>query len=166
MGAGDVDAELAAFCAERQRDLVGLLALLTGDRFVAEELAQEALARCCEHWPRVRTLARPDAWLWRVARNLAASRFRRRAAERRANARVGETGAVNDPDGGDAVAIRQAVAALPRRQREVLVLRWYLGSSVSETAQELSCAEGTVKSLTHKAMANLRHALELEEVVR
>jgi len=162
-----VDEGLASFCEAEHRDLVGLLALLTGDRHLAEELAQEALARLCEHWPAVRRMANQRAWLRRVAGNLAASRFRRKAAERRANHRHGPPDDVRDPDGADTVAVRRAVAALPRRQRETIVLRWFVGLSVAETAEELDCAEGTVKSLTFKAMASLRRQLhDPEEALR
>lgn len=156
-----IDEELAAFCDAEHRDLVGLLVFLTGDRHVAEELAQDALATLCEHWPRVRRMAQPRVWLRRVARNLAASRFRRRAAEKRAHHRHGPAKREHgDPDAGEAVAVRRAVAALPRRQREIVVLRWFVGLSVSETAAELGCAQGTVKSLTHKAMARLRETFD------
>lgn len=161
-----VDEGLASFCEAEHHDLVGLLALLTGDRHLAEELAQEALARLCEHWSAVRGMANRRAWLRRVACNLAASRFRRKAAERRANHRHGPLGDVRDPDGADTVAVRRAVAALPRRQRETIVLRWFVGLSVAETAEELDCAQGTVKSLTSKAMASLRRQLHDPEEAR
>lgn len=162
-----VDEELTAFCAAEHRDLVGLLALLTGDRWLAEELAQDALTRLCEHWPSVRRMTNPRAWLRRVATNLATSRFRRRAAERRATRRHGVPDDAVDVDTAEAMAVRRAVSLLPRRQRETVVLRWYLGLSVAETAAEMGCADGTVKSLTSKAITNLRTRLhDPEEALR
>lgn len=59
-------------------------------------------------------------------------------------------------DAADVVAIRTAVAALPRRQRTALTLRYFAGLSVTETAADMRCAEGTVKSLCSQAIAGLR----------
>lgn len=61
--ASSVDLELASFCEDEHRRLVGLLALYVGQRSTAEELAQDAFARLCEHWPRVRNMANRRAWL-------------------------------------------------------------------------------------------------------
>jgi RNA polymerase sigma factor (sigma-70 family) len=103
----------------------------------------------------------PEAWAFRVAFNLAASRFRRGAAERRARARLGPPDD-HATDHADAVAVRQAVAALPRRQRAALVLRYFADLPVDRTAEVLGCAPGTVKSLTSQAIASLRDRFEVE----
>jgi RNA polymerase sigma-70 factor (sigma-E family) len=153
----EVDVELEAFIAAESPRLVGLLALYVGDAGLAEELAQEALIRLCQHWPRVRRMERPAGWLTRVALNLARSSWRRKAAERRALARCGPPMQESlDPDVALTLAVRQAVAALPERQRRALVLRYYAQRSVEEAAADMGCAEGTVKSLTSKAIASLR----------
>jgi len=76
--------DAAAFCDEIRGRLVGSLYLYCGDRPLAEELAQEALARTWERWDQVSAMASPEAWTFATARNLARSRFRRRAVERRA----------------------------------------------------------------------------------
>src|SRR5680860_1449248 len=91
-GALTSDAELVAFCEREHPRLVGALSLYTNNTAVAEELAQEALVRVMDAWPRVRTMAAPGAWAHRVAMNLAASWFRRRSVERRALARPGGRG--------------------------------------------------------------------------
>src|SRR5687768_13383272 len=103
--------DLAGFCRREYPRLVGTLDLYCGDVDVAEELAQEALARACAQWRRVAGMAAPGAWVHRVAINLANSRFRRLAAQRRAEARTGNTDASRGPDIADSVAIRTAVAA-------------------------------------------------------
>jgi RNA polymerase sigma-70 factor (sigma-E family) len=148
------------FCHRVRPRLVGTLSLLCGDGDAAEELAQETLARVWLRWSRVRELGEPSAtaWTYRVAINLANSWLRRRIAERRVHARLaaGATGAHIDPDPADAVAIRRAVAALPRRQRTALVLRYYADLSVAEVAALMGCAPGTVKSLTSKALTAVR----------
>lgn len=154
--AADADPELRRLVAEEHTRLVGLLALHTGDRWVAEELAQDTIVRLCQHWPRVRRMDRPGAWLTRVGLNLANSWLRRRAAERRALARTGPTPEVVDDDTVATLAVRGAVSQLPRRQRTAVVLRFYGGLSVAETSDVMGCAQGTVKALTHRAIGALR----------
>jgi RNA polymerase sigma-70 factor (sigma-E family) len=148
------------FCHRVRPRLVGTLSLLCGDGDTAEELAQETLAQVWLRWARVRELDEPLAlaWTYRVAVNLANSWLRRRMAERRAHARLsGRVASAHiDPDPADAVTIRRAVAALPRRQRTALVLRYYADLPVAEVAALMGCAPGTVKSLTSKALAAVR----------
>jgi RNA polymerase sigma-70 factor (sigma-E family) len=161
------DPELSAFCEDEHPRLVGALSLYCGDRGVAEELAQDALARACRDWGRVRRLEAPGAWAHRVAINLANSYFRRRAAETRAKRRLLDRQRVDARAGADpaaAIAIRTAVASLPRRQRTALVLRYYADLPVGDVATAMGCPEGTVKSLTSKAIASLRHELQIGDL--
>jgi RNA polymerase sigma-70 factor (sigma-E family) len=162
VGCDGIDPALAELCRREHVRLVGMLALYTGDRGVAEDLAQEALLRLHDRWDQVRAMHSPRAWLSTVAVNLARSWWRRRYAEQRAYRRHGARRASDHdpgPEPADVVAVRRAVAALPPRQRAALVLRYYGGLSLAETAAALRCAEGTVKSLTHKAVARLRDGL-------
>ena len=71
-------------CAAEFPRLLRLLTLYCGNREVARDLAQEALARGCVHWQRVQRMDDQKAWYSRVALNLANSRWRRLKAERRA----------------------------------------------------------------------------------
>lgn len=161
------DSEFSTFCEREHPRLVGALSLYCGDRAAAEELAQDALARACRDWSRVRRMDAPGAWVHRVGINLTSSYFRRKAAERRARRRLETMRDVNrqtSPDPAAALAIRAAVAALPRRQRTALVLRYYLDLPVSEAALVMDCPEGTVKTLTSKAIATLRQDLPLEDL--
>ena len=157
--AGQQDA--AAFCAAAYPQLVGALSLYVGDRFLAEELAQEALLRVCRQWSKVSALDSRGGWTWRVATNLANSHFRRRRAARRAQRRLEGTAEASyvDPDGGDAVAVRRAVAALPERQRTAFVLRHVQELTVEETAARMGASPDAVKSLTKRAAATLRDQL-------
>lgn len=155
----DIDEEFVSFCSEAHPRLIGILALYLGDRGVAEELAQETLVRVHQHWRRIRA-TRPEAWANTVALNLASSWWRRRHAERRANARHGVAAEVGpDDDPADVLAIRAAVADLPPRQRAALVLRYYAALPVADVAAHLRCSEGTVKALTHQAIDGLRRIL-------
>jgi RNA polymerase sigma-70 factor (sigma-E family) len=144
--------------------LVGALGLHCGDWDVAEEMAQEALARVWERWDTVQGMDSPEAWAYRVAFNLVASRFRRQGVERRVHDRLrARPGPLPEPEPADRLAVRAAVASLPDRQRAVLVLRYYADLPVAAVAATLGCAEGTVKSLTSKAINGLR--VRLSEVV-
>jgi RNA polymerase sigma factor (sigma-70 family) len=157
------------FVASHYRRLVGLLLLGGDDIGTAEELAQDALVRLYEHRARLVVQETPWAWVCVVALNLQRSSWRRSAARRRAYRRHGlplEAGDLPDPD--DVIAVRAAVAALPRRQHEVVCLRFYADLPVAVTAARLGLAEGTIKALTHQAIASLRRSLlsEPEEVHR
>jgi len=157
--------DLVQFCRREHPRLVGALSLYCGDPALAEELAQDALERACARWCEVATMAAPRAWVHRVAINLARSRFRRRAAERRANARsFPSTTSYDDGDLAAAVTVRERLAALPQRQRAVLVLRFFLGHSVAETAAVLGVSNGAVAALTHRAVASLRVELQSDPV--
>ena len=128
-----------------------------GDRAVAEELAQEALVRVWERWGRIEA---PRAFTYHVAFNLARSSLRRRGAERRAKARL-QSRTPRDADLHDnatAMAVRQAVRALPERQRTAIVARFYADMTVAEAAVAMGCAPGTVKALTSQAITNLRRS--------
>lgn len=153
--------ELDTFIMEEHQRLVGLLALQVGRIEVAEELAQDALIRLSQHWPRVRDMAQRRAWLNRVAMNLANSWLRRRYAEARANRRHGPGPAAVEHDHAGVVATRRAVSRLPKRERTVIVLRYYEELSVAETAAFMGCPEGTVKSLAHRAIKRLREHADL-----
>lgn len=155
--------EFEMFCEREWPRLVGALSLYCGDRFVAEEVAQEALARACERWSRVSQMAAPGAWVHRVAVNAANSRFRRSRAERRALSRRHTDGVSVDPDGGEAVAIRRAVASLPDRQRRALVLRFFSDLSVAQTAAAMDVSESAVWSLTYRAMQTLRDRFDITD---
>ncbi|MBL8777296.1 MAG: SigE family RNA polymerase sigma factor [Acidimicrobiales bacterium] len=155
----EVDQELAAFCRTEHPRLVALLTLQTGERPVAEELAQDALVRVHEHWHRVRAMENPAGWAYTVALNLSRSWWRRRHAERRAVARLGprQDNTTDDPD--DALMLRRALGDLPVRQRTAVLLRYFADLSIADTAMHMRCAEGTVKSLTSQGVAALRSQL-------
>ena len=157
--------ELDAFCRREYPRLVGTLSLYCGDRHLAEELAQEALARACGRWTQVSQMHAPGAWVHRVAINAANSYWRRLRAGHRAQARL-ESGAAlqhEDPDSASDLALRHAVAGLPERQRTALVLRYFAEMSVPETASVMDVSEQAVRNLTHRAVAHLRDEFAVHE---
>jgi RNA polymerase sigma-70 factor (sigma-E family) len=164
-----VPEDLADFCSREYPRLVGTLALYCGDREVAQELAQEALARACASWSKVSRMDAPGPWINRVAINLANSHFRRRAAERRAQDRLDSSAPETKmTDTALSLTIRRAVAALPKRQRTALVLRYFNDLSVAQVADLMGASEGAVRRLTHTAIASLRkqeglHDLEVSD---
>lgn len=152
---GVVDDDFVRFCVEMHPRLVRGLSLYCGNGDVAEELAQDALAIAFRDWRKVRELNDPEGWTFRVGFNAAHSLFRRKAAERRALARrAAKRHATTDP--AEAIALRHAVAALPRRQKAALILRFLEDRSVAETARLMDCPEATVKTLTRQGLTALR----------
>jgi RNA polymerase sigma-70 factor (ECF subfamily) len=134
-----------------------MLGLYCGNDALGEELAQDALERACRDWRRVGSKDDPAAYVRRSAINLANSYFRRKAAERRALARLGSRPSEESSgDAADAVTLRQAVAALPRRQKTAIVLRFYADLSFPEVAESMDIPLSTAKSLVGRAVARLR----------
>lgn len=150
---------LAEFCAREHPRLVGALILYGVDEDAANELAQEALIRACSHWKKVEMMASSQAWLTRVAINLANSFYRRRAAERRAHERLHNDRPLDVSGASEAFIaepIRVAVAKLPKRQRTALIMRYYSDLSTHEVAEIMGCSESAVRRLTSHAIGSLR----------
>jgi RNA polymerase sigma-70 factor (sigma-E family) len=128
---------------------------LTGDRGVAEDLCQEALARAYASWRRV--AGYDEAWVARVTTNLAIGRWRR---DRRLTEGQPVLRAVTDPvDPAVRLELVAALRALPRRQREVVTLRYLADLPEAEVAAALGCSAGTVKQHAHRGLAALRSRL-------
>jgi RNA polymerase sigma-70 factor (sigma-E family) len=154
-------------CRSLSPRLIGSLVLQTGDRVRAEDVAQEALARAWMRWDEVSAMANPNGWIYTVAFNLARSGRRRQASESRANLRSvsGAATSGTDADVADRLALDGALRAMSPKQRAVIVLRFYASLNVAETAQVMGCAEGTVKSLTSRALDTLRSVLQVESLL-
>jgi len=139
--------------------IVAAVDLVTGSRAAAEDAVAEALARAWEHADRGESIASLPAWVMRVALNLAHSRWRRLRVETKVRERVGHASEQRSPDPGDRIDIERALRNLSRREREVTVLRYYLGYDVAETAGVLHVSDGTVKTLLHRARKELAAVL-------
>jgi RNA polymerase sigma-70 factor (ECF subfamily) len=137
------------------------MALVCGSFPAAEDAVQEALARAWERSERGQYIGSVAGWVATVARNLLRDRFRRAMAEARARRRLAAR--PEAPSGTAQVErradVERALAALPRRQREVAVFRYFLDLDVTEIAGVLRVPEGTVKSALHRARRSLAGAL-------
>lgn len=155
------DQAYAEFARAEMDQLTRVALLLTGQQQAAEDLVQETLVRAYVHWKKVARADSPRAYVRRTMTNA----FLRQKERDRARPEL--LGSVPDAalDGGygqvDARAeVRQALLALPRRQRTAVVLRHYEHMTEAETARAMGCAVGTVKSLTSRGLASLRNLLD------
>jgi RNA polymerase sigma-70 factor (ECF subfamily) len=153
------DSTIREFLVTTYPRLVAGVALITGSRATAEDAVQEALARAWERSERGERIESLPAWVTRVAVNLSKSRLRRMRVEakHRENSHelADETASASDAR----IDVSRALADLPQRQREVTVLRYYLGLNVAEIAEALELHEGTVKTSLFRARAALAAAL-------
>jgi RNA polymerase sigma-70 factor (sigma-E family) len=147
------------FAATRLSAVLRFAGVLTGDRALAEDIVQEVLLRAHRHWPHIGEMDRPELYIRKMVLNEYLS-WRRRSW------RLIPGGAGQDvdtrlaPDHALGHAERDALLTelgkLPRRQRAVLVLRYYEGLPDSEIASALGCAPGTVRGYASRALAALR----------
>ncbi|MGI5212889.1 SigE family RNA polymerase sigma factor [Plantactinospora sp. CA-290183] len=140
--------------------------LLCGDWHLADDLAQEALAKAYSHWRKVQRADSPSAYVRRILINES-----RRSWRRNRNITVRPDADMTDitvADMSDEVVNRaellQALQSLPVRQRATVVLRFLEGLSERETAAALGCSEGTVKSQTSRALIKLKSVLNRGDI--
>jgi RNA polymerase sigma-70 factor (sigma-E family) len=157
------DAITALFSREYTR-LVRAAVLLVGDVETAEDVVQDAFVAVHRRWARITDPERVGGYLHRAVVNGSRSVLRHRAVVHRHAGSLAEP--ENTADAADLVlaraaraAVLDALAALPRRQREVLVLRHYLGLSEAEIASTLRISTGSVKTHASRGAAALRTRL-------
>jgi len=146
---------LTAFAAQHSVGLTRFAFVLSGDRQLAEDLVQDCLLALHRRFGERLPLDEPVAYARRVIVNGQVSRRRRRAASEVVTDVVPEVG-VDAADVSEQDAAWRLLAALPKRQRAVLVLRYYVDLTDEEIARTLSCRVGTVRSLAARAFAALR----------
>ena len=157
------------FLREQLPALVRFAGVLTGDRELAQDLTQDALVRAHARWGRIGRMDRPDLYLRRMITNGYLS-WRRRWAVRTIHpvADTDRLSAATAPDPAVRVADQDQVlallATLGRRQRAVLVLRFYEGRTDDEIAAIFGCTAGTVRSHVSRALAGLRERMRNDEL--
>jgi len=146
----------AFYEATHGRIAAALLASLR-DRDVADEATDEAFARALAAWDRVSAMGNPTGWVFRVGLREGARRRRRTSLERlrwsRNSVAAPAAPALPDSDLWD------AVAALPRRQREAIVLRFVADLPEADVAAAMGISRGGVSATLHQAKQSLHGAL-------
>jgi RNA polymerase sigma-70 factor (sigma-E family) len=147
------------FAATRMPAVLRFAAVLAGDRATAEDLAQEVLIRAYARWDRIGGLDRPELYVRKMILNEFLNWRRRSSRQIPAGGMASEPASIA-PDHAAEYNEREALLAelgkLPRRQRAVLVLRYYEDRGDSEIADLLGCTRGTVRSHASRALAALR----------
>ncbi len=149
------------FVAGQWPGLVRTAYLITTDRGIAEDCVQDALSRLYGRWRKLQQDGNPAAYAHRSVVNAALSwRRRRRVAEVALSEQsealwvTQDLGAAFDP------VLLRALRSLPPRMRAVLVLRYLEDRSEAQTAADLGCSIGTVKSTSSRGVSRLRALLE------
>ena len=162
--------------------LFGFLFRLTGHRHEAEDLVQEVFVRVVAQIREYREEGKFEAWLFRIAANLArdrARKIRRRPDHFSLEARDGQAGHGHDagpltgfgssaPPAGRAELneavdrMQSALAELPDAEREVILLRHYSGLSFAEIAEVMGTPLGTALARAHRGLRKLRERMDTE----
>jgi RNA polymerase sigma-70 factor (sigma-E family) len=148
------------YAAARSTALLRTAYLLTGQRADAEDLLQVTLVKVFLAWDTVRRADAPDAYARRTMLNAFVSGRRPARVTRERLVVVLPEQPARDPDPTDRLSLWPHLAALPPRQRAVLVLRYYEGLAEAEIAEVLGMARGTVKSTASAALASLRTRMD------
>ena len=141
----------------------GLCWRILGSESAAEDAAAEAFIRTLMRWQKLASHPNPDAWIHRVATNVSLDLLRKQRREGRLGLSPSDEDLADLPSGPVlGVDMRRALASLPRRQREVLVLRHMVGLSEEETADAMGVSVNTVKTHGSRAVAALRSNTNLD----
>ncbi len=153
------DAEFTEYVAARLPAMRRLALLLSHDWHGADDLVQAAITKLYLHWGKARASDSLDAYTRTIlVREFLHERRRGWATRVTVTDQPPDT-AATEADKDSSLDVRAAIAALPTRQRAVLVLRYHYDLNVDQTANVLGCSPGTVKSQTAKALAVLRRSL-------
>lgn len=148
--------EFADYMARQRPALMRFATVLTCQPWLAGDLVSDVLGKAYERWDRISGLDDPHAYVRRMVVNEYLT-WRRRLARTSPQAEIEPA---EHPDGADERAERddmiRRLAALPRKQRAAVVLRYYAGLPDREIAAQLGCRESTVRSQVHRALAALR----------
>jgi RNA polymerase sigma-70 factor (sigma-E family) len=163
--ASDADQAIIAMYSTEYRSLVRMSVVLVGDVGTAEEVVQECFIAMYSAWRRLRNVDKAVNYLRRSVVNRSRSVLRRRivadkhAPKHEPDMPSAEQGAITRLERS---AVIDALRSLPDRQREAVMLRYYLDLSEEEVASAMQISRGAVKSHTARAKAALRSVLEPE----
>jgi RNA polymerase sigma-70 factor (sigma-E family) len=156
-------APVTALYTEHALGLVRLAVVLTGDRASAEDIVQDAFLGLCRRWDKLPDTTYPLAYVRASVLNGCRTAMRRKARD----SRLQFPAAVTAESAEDLALLSEeqrqvarAMGRLPARQREALVLRYYLDLSQEETARAMGVSPGTVKSATHRGLAAISRSVK------
>jgi RNA polymerase sigma factor (sigma-70 family) len=162
--AGRLAIDFSDFFHKEHLRLGRAIYLVCGDRFEAEDLIQEALARAYERWDRVSVMREPAGYVYRTAVNLHRRRMRTRRLLRPLS-EVREAAESDVAQQADRNAdVWSALSQLRHEQRAAVVLVELLGYEPIAAARLLGIAPGALRVRLHRARASLRQALGGEDV--
>jgi RNA polymerase sigma-70 factor (sigma-E family) len=159
------DEAVAALYAEHALGLVRLAVIMTGDQASAEDIVQDAFLGLYRRWERLTDTSFPLAYVRASVLNGCRSVLRGQSRRRRADLATdvpGESAEASAMLSEEQRAVARAIRRLPKRQREALVLRYYLDLSEEEIARTMGISRGTVKSATSRALAAVGRLLKEE----
>jgi RNA polymerase sigma-70 factor (sigma-E family) len=161
----EADQAIAAMYDTEYRSLVRISVVLVGDVGTAEEVVQECFIAMYAAWRRLKNVDKAVNYLRRSVVNRSRSVLRRRIVadkhvpKHEPDMPSAEQGAITQLERAAVIA---ALRSLPARQREAIMLRYYLDLSEEEVADAMRISRGAVKSHTARAKAALRAVLEAE----
>ncbi|MEY8039724.1 MULTISPECIES: SigE family RNA polymerase sigma factor [Saccharopolyspora] len=157
----DLTDRLTALYQEHYRQLLRIALLLVDDRASAEDIVQDAYVRVFDSRNRLRDPDKALAFLRQAVLNRARSTLRRRQIAKKYQPKLATADAQPDDTGRgvDRAVLTAALAQLPRRQREAIVLRYYADLSEARTAELMGCSAGSVKSYCSRGVARLSELL-------
>lgn len=155
------DEEFSDFMARSSRLLTHTAWLLCGDRYRAEELAQQALVKTYVAWPRARATD-PFSYARRVLVNTRIDSWRKHRRERlTAPHDLPETGASSQEEAHvDRDRLVRALSRLSEQRRRVVVLRYLIDLTERQVAEDLGISVGAVKSAAARGLAQMRELLD------
>ncbi|WP_336031911.1 SigE family RNA polymerase sigma factor [Geodermatophilus sp. FMUSA9-8] len=155
------------FVAVQGQSLLRLAFVLTGDRHLAEDLAQAALADAYRHWKKVTAASDPPAYVRRMLVNAHLSWRRRRSSTERPTD-LPDTSPDQAAEPGDGLEerdqLRTLLAGLAPRARTVLVLRYYADLDDAAIAESMGVSQSAVRATASRALASLRTTAVVETV--
>ncbi|MBB6628581.1 SigE family RNA polymerase sigma factor [Nocardioides sp. KIGAM211] len=155
----DRRAEFTDYAQARRPQLRRMAYALCGDWHTADDIVQNALAKLYVAWPRVRRAAAEDAYVRQTILRSTIDEHRRPWRRERAGLEGYDHPTAPGVDPGDRHDLVLALLQLPEMQRKTVVLRHWMGMSVTETARDLRISEGTVKSHTSRALERLHQLM-------
>lgn len=139
--------------------LIGYLRFRLGSGDDAEDLFQETMLAVHRHWHEVRNLENPEAWVFRVAHNLAVNHSKRRAVQRRATLRLAAPGIASGPtrleQAETGARVQAALDLLPPDEREAVCLKVWAGCTWVEIARLMGVSEDKAARLFARGLKTI-----------